>query len=108
MRRILAALIAMTTSAVFAGESATISVRVKQDGQMCEVLNQITECSTLPDILAQEFGVDRNISLVVSPDGCGESAIGSVRVVVDKLKAAGYLQVTLAGSLAKPNAKCAR
>ena len=60
------------------------------------------------DTLAREFGVDRNISLVISPDGCGESAIGSVRVVVDKLRAAGYLQVSVAGSLAKPNAKCGR
>ena len=108
MSRILVALIAMTTSAVLAGEAGPITVHVKQDGLMCEVLNQITECSMLPDVLAQEFGVDRNISLLVSPDGCGESSIGSVRVVVDKLRAAGYLQVSMTGSLAKPNAKCAR
>ena len=108
MKRILAAIIAMPTCAAFAGEAAPVSVRVKQDGQMCEVLNHITECSALPDVLAQEFGVDRNISLVVSPDGCGESAISNIRVVVDKLRAAGYLQVSMSGSLAKPNAKCAR
>ena len=108
MNRILAAILAMTPGVVLAGEFAPVSVRVKQDGLMCEVLNQITECSMLPDVLAQEFGVDRNISLVVTPDGCGESAIGNVRVVVDRLRAAGYLQVSVAGSLGKPNAKCAR
>jgi len=107
MNRILAAIIAMTTGAVFAGESAPVSIRVKQDGQMCELLNQITECATLPDVLAQEFGVDRNISLVVMPEGCGESAIGNIRVVVDKLRGAGYLQVSVAGTLSKPNQKCA-
>jgi len=106
MNRILASLLALTSGVVFAGESAPVSIRVKQDGLMCEVLNQITDCSMLPDVLAQEFGVDRNISLVVTPDGCGESAIGNVRVVVDRLRAAGYLQVTVAGSLAKPNNKC--
>jgi len=107
MNRILAAIIALATSVIFANE-APVSVRVKQDGLMCEVLHQITDCSMLPDVLAREFGVDRSISLVVTPDGCGESAIGSVRVVVDKLRTAGYLQVSVAGSLAKPNAKCAR
>ena len=100
MKRILAVTLALATSVVSANEAAPISVRVKQDGLMCEVLNQITECSTLPDVLAQEFGVDRNISLVVTADGCDGSAIGSVRVVVDKLRAAGYV--------ATPNAKCAR
>jgi hypothetical protein len=107
MSRIHAVLIGLATGVVFANEAAPISIRVKQDGVMCEVLNQITECSMLPDVLAQEFGVDRNISLVVTPDGCGESLIGQLRVVVDKLRAAGYLQVSVAGSLAKPNAKCA-
>jgi hypothetical protein len=108
MNRILAAILAMTSGVVFAGGFAQVTVRVKQDGLMCEVLNQITECSMLPSVLAQEFGVDRNISLVVTPDGCAESAIGNVRVVVDRLRAAGYLQVSVAGSLGKPNAKCAR
>jgi len=107
MNRILVAIIALVPSVVFANEASPVTVRVKQDGLMCEVLNQITECSMLPDVLAQEFGVDRNISLVVTPDGCGESVIGSVRVVVDKLRTAGYLQVSVAGSLSKPNAKCA-
>jgi hypothetical protein len=108
MNHFFAVIVALITSAAFAGQGAPISVRVKQDGLMCEVLNQITECSMLPEVLAQEFGVDRNISLLVSPEGCGESAIGNVRVVVDKLRMAGYLQVSVAGSLAKPNAKCAR
>ena len=108
MTRTLAAILAMTSGVAFAGEFAPVSVRVKQDGLMCEVLNQITECSMVSSVLAQEFGVDRNISLVVTPDGCGESVIGDVRAVVDRLRAAGYLQVSVAGSLGKPNAKCAR
>ena len=108
MNRILAAIIVLAPGVVSANEAAPISVRVKQDGLMCEVLNQITECSMLADVLAREFGADRNISLVVTPDSCGESAIGDIRVVVNRLRAAGYLQVSVAGSLAKPNAKCAR
>jgi hypothetical protein len=108
MKRIIAVTIALAIGVVSATEAAPISVRVKQDGLMCEVLNQITECSALPEVLAQEFGVDRNILLVVTPDGCGESAIGDLRVVVDRLRAAGYLQVSVAGSLAKPNHKCVR
>lgn len=108
MRRILATIIAMTTGAAIAGGFGPISVRLKQNGVMCEVLNQITECSMLPDLLAQQFGGDRNILLVVTPEGCAESAIGQVRLIVDKLRAAGYTQVSVAGSLGKPNAKCAR
>lgn len=104
--RILAAVIVIGGPA-FAADSGSISIRVKQDGQMCELLNQITECSTIPDVLAQEFGVDRNIPLSVMPEGCGEGAIGDLRVIVQKLKAAGYLQVTVVRKLSKPNAKCA-
>ena len=107
LNRILAALIALTAGVAFAGPSTPVSVRVKQNGQMCEVLNQITDCSMVPDVLAREFGVDRTISLVVSSEGCGESAIGDVRVIVQRLRAAGYLQAAVSGPLGKPNAKCA-
>jgi hypothetical protein len=108
VKHLLAVIVVLAVSAASAGAGAPISIRVNQNGVMCEVLNRITECSMLPDVLAQEFGTDRTISLLITPEGCGESAIGSVRVIVDKLRAAGYLWVTVAGSLAKPNAKCAR
>jgi len=39
-------------------------------------------------------------ALAITADGCRESVIGSVRLVVDKLRAAGYV--------AKLNAKCVR
>jgi len=103
---ILAALVLVTSATSTAGDKFSVSIRVKQDGQMCEVLNQISDCTTLPEVLSQEFGADRNIPLLVSPEGCGEAAIGQIRVVVNKLKTAGYLQVSVAANLSKPNYKC--
>jgi len=102
---ILAALI-VTAGHSNASDRSSVSIRVKSDGQMCEVLNQIAECSLLPDVLSQEFGADRNIPLSVSPEGCGEAAIGQIRVVVNKLKSAGYLRVSVVENLSKPNSRC--
>ena len=102
---ILALLIIMASTSS-AGDHSSVSIRVKQDGQMCEVLNQIAECTSLPGVLSQEFGADRNIPLSVSPEGCGEAAIGQIRVIVNKLKTAGYLQVSVGANLSKPNSKC--
>ena len=101
---ILAVLIITAAGQSNAGPS--VSIRVKQDGLMCEVLNRITECTLLPEVLSQEFGADRNIPLVVGPEGCGESAIGDIRVIVNKLRTAGYMQVTVAANLSKPNSRC--
>ncbi len=103
--RILAAFIVMMGGQSIAGD-AFITIRVKQDGQMCEVLNQITECASVAGVLSQEFGDDRNIPLSISPEGCGESAIGQIRVVANKLKSAGYTRVAIVGFLSEPNTKC--
>jgi hypothetical protein len=103
---ILAALTFVTSGISAAGDHFSVSIRVKQDGQMCEVLNQIADCTFLPEVLSQEFGADRNIPLSVSPEGCGEAAIGQIRVIINELKTAGYLQVSVAGNLSKPNYKC--
>lgn len=103
---ILAAFIIMASSHSIAGDRPSVSIRVKQDGQTCEVLNQIAECTLLPEVLSQEFGADRNIPLTIAPEGCGESAIGQIRVIVNKLKSAGYMQVSVAANLEKPNSKC--
>ena len=103
---ILAVLIIVSSGSSSAGDQSSVSIRVKQDGQMCEVLNQIAECASLPEVLSQEFGADRSIPLSISPEGCGEAAIGQIRVIVNKLKTAGYLQVSVGQNLSKPNYKC--
>jgi len=103
--RILAALLVMSGGQSIASDSF-VRIRVKQDGQMCEVLNQITECASVAGVLSQEFGDDRDIPLLISPEGCGESAIGQIRVVANKLKSDGYLRVAIVGFLSEPNTKC--
>lgn len=104
--RILATTLFLISGVALAADSS-VTIRVKQDGQMCELLNQITECSSISTVLAQEFGVERDIPLTLTPDGCGEAAIGDLRVIVEKLRSSGYLNVRVVEKLSKPNEKCA-
>ena len=104
-RRIFAVLIFLGGPAL-ATDFTPVTIHVKPDGQMCELLSQITECSEIRHVLAQEFGVDRNIPLTVTPEGCGEAVMADIRVIVNKLRSAGYTRVTVAGKLSKPNSRC--
>jgi hypothetical protein len=96
-----------TGSLATSGESFSVSVEVKADGQSCLVRHREIKCGALSSVLSKDVGLGLNDAVSVSPEGCGELALAQAREVAGTLRKAGFTQVFVVGFLTEPNTKCA-
>jgi len=63
-------------------------------------------CSSLTEVLTQSLGVARSAEMSVSPEGCGQGAIGRAQSVANALKQSGFSRIAVVGFLTEPNSRC--
>lgn len=99
-------LMAVKASHAVAADQPSILVTVKSDGQLCVVQHHTSTCAALPNLLKQDLALASGVTIRVSPEDCGETAMARADSVAATLKKAGFSRVMVVGFLTEPNKKC--